>query len=91
MTARKTRTIIAVGQQQLARTVSPPSTNGKMRMAERPTHIEVSISDGSDQVMFTLVYADGYRSVYWLTGWRGIWHMAKLIWRGFDVRYEERN
>lgn len=55
-------------------------------MAEKPTHIEVSMSKGSDQVMFTLVYADGYRTAYWRPFWRAAGHIFKLLWRGFDVR-----
>ena len=58
-------------------------------MSEKPIHIEVSMGDGSDQVMFTLIYSDGYRTAYWLPFWRACWEAMRLIWRGVDVAYSE--
>lgn len=54
-------------------------------MSEKPTSVEVSMTEGSDEVMFTLVYADGSRSSYWRPFWRALWHCVQLIWNGVRV------
>lgn len=54
-------------------------------MAEKPVRIETFMGQGSDQVMFTLIYADGYRTAYWLPFWKAIWHACKLMWRGVEI------
>ena len=55
-------------------------------MAEKPAHVEVSMSDGSEQVMFTMVYPDGRRVPYWKPFWRAHIHVIKLIWQGLEVK-----
>lgn len=55
-------------------------------MSERPASVEVSMGQGSDQVMFTVVYTDGYRAAYWLPFWKACWHAFRLILRGVEVK-----
>jgi len=55
-------------------------------VSEKPVRIETFMGEGTDQVMFTLVYADGYRRAYWLPFWKAIWHVCVLLWRGVDVQ-----
>lgn len=55
-------------------------------MSEKPIRVEVSMGEGSDQVMFTQVFADGYRTAYWLPFWRACWHAFRLILRGVQVK-----
>ena len=55
-------------------------------MAEKPVSVETYMSGSTDQVMFTLIYADGYRRSYWLPFWRAIWHSFALMCRGVEVK-----
>jgi hypothetical protein len=47
--------------------------------------VETFMREGSDQVMFTEVYANGHRASYWLPFWRALWNCWKLILRGIEV------
>jgi hypothetical protein len=55
-------------------------------MMDKPIQVEVSMRDGSDEVMFTDVFQDGYRRYYWLPFWRACWHCWKLIFSGVTVK-----
>ena len=74
MTVRKTRTIIAVAQQELARTVSPLSTNGKMRMADwltiesAPERVEVLTKIHDDLGERNIQIMERIGSLWWLKG-----------------------
>lgn len=50
------------------------------------SHVETFMREGGDQVMFTQVYSDGHRSVYWLPFWRACWHAWKLMFKGVTVK-----
>lgn len=55
-------------------------------MTDKPTHVEVFMRTGSEQVMFTAVHSDGYRRSYWLPFWQACWHVWKLIFSGVTVQ-----
>ena len=43
------------------------------------------MAEGSDEVMFTLVYASGQRRTYWRPFWRALWHCIQLMWSGTKI------
>jgi len=53
-------------------------------MREKPVKVVSYMNKDSGQVMFTLIYADGYRVVYWLPFWRGVWEAIRFIWSGVE-------
>lgn len=54
-------------------------------MTDKPVRIDVNMSAGQDEVLFTLVYADGYRSSYWKPFWPALWHIIRLNMSGLNV------